>query len=304
MVDVAGQQHLVGVDVSVGGAHSRRVPMDDLQHFAVLEDQRTEAFGCAGLADAQVERVQVHVAGVLDRAVVEVALQQVAHLAAVEQADLVAHATVHRLFVILAQAGHVRGFVRGVQVAVLEVAGDAVFFHALPDDLVPAPAQVPDEIIDFITDGAAHLFAHGFIARQAAGDLAAIAPGGTPADLVAFDDGDLQAFFRQLDGGGHAGEAAADDHHVNPVPALQRRVIGVLVEGGGVVGIATLSHVGVQAELGETNAGQVSTVIVGAGLLAKRPAHPALEVTDTPLSRASPLPQVLCMAEQGSRGPG
>jgi hypothetical protein len=39
-----------------------------------------------------------------------------------------------------------------VQVAVLEVAGDAVFRHALPDDLVPAPAQVPDEVVDVIAE--------------------------------------------------------------------------------------------------------------------------------------------------------
>ncbi|MCY1363473.1 hypothetical protein D9M69_502380 [compost metagenome] len=184
--------------------------------------------------------MQVHVAGVLDRAVVEVALQQIAHLVAVEQADLVAHATVHRLFVILAQAGHVRGFVCGVQVAVLEVAGDAVFFHALPDDLVPAPAQVPDEIIDFITNGAAHLFAHGFIARQAAGDLAAIAPGGAPADLVGLDDGYLVAAFGQFHGAGYAGEAAADDGDVDADAPLQARVVGFLVERGAVIGGAAL----------------------------------------------------------------
>ncbi|MNQ37083.1 hypothetical protein D3C85_506170 [compost metagenome] len=110
---------------------------------------------------------------------------------------------------------------------------------------MPAPAQVPDEIIDFITNGAAHLFAHGFIARQAAGDLAAVAPGGAPADLVAFDDGDFQAFFGEFDSGGDAGEAAADDHHVDLVPALQGRVVGVLVKGGGVVGIAAFGHVSV-----------------------------------------------------------
>jgi hypothetical protein len=34
---------------------------------------------------------------------------------------------------------------------------------------VPAPAQVPDEIVDFIADGPAHLFAHGLVTRQAAG---------------------------------------------------------------------------------------------------------------------------------------
>ncbi|MNM71052.1 hypothetical protein D3C81_827040 [compost metagenome] len=287
MIDVAGQQHLIGVDAAMGGAHPRRVAMDDLQHFAVFEDQRTETFRRPRFADAQVERVQVHVAGVLDRAVVEVALQQVAHLAAVEQADLIAHAAPHGFVVILAQILHVARLVSSMQVAVLEVAGDAVFLDPLLDDLVSAPAQVPDEIVDFLADGAAHLLAHGFIAREAAGDLATVAPGGAPADFFAFNDGDFQAFFRQLDGGGDAGETAADDHHVDAVLALQGRVIGVLVEGGGVVGIAALlGHGFVQAKGSEADA-----LPVGASLLAMGAAHPAHAVSDTPLSRASPLPQ-------------
>ncbi|MNL36202.1 hypothetical protein D3C87_1582720 [compost metagenome] len=196
----------------------------------------------------------MHVAGVLDRAVVEVALQQVAHLAAVEQADFIRHATPYGFVVILAQALHVAGLVSGVQMAVFEIAGDAVFFDALLDDLVTAPAQVPDEVVDFLAEGAAHLFAHCFIARQAPGDLATVAPGGAPADFMAFDDGDFQAFFRELDSGGDAGNTAADDHHVDPVLALQGRVIGVLVEGGGVVGIAALlGHGFVQAKIGRNS---------------------------------------------------
>ncbi|MNO80616.1 hypothetical protein D3C76_718280 [compost metagenome] len=96
-------------------------------------------------------------------------MQQVAHLAAVEQADVVAHATAQRFVVVLAQTVHVHRFVRGVQVTVLEVAGDAVFLHPLLDDLVPAPAQVPDEVIDVFAQGAAHLCAHRFFTREAAG---------------------------------------------------------------------------------------------------------------------------------------
>lgn len=75
--------------------------------------------------------------------------------------------------------------------------------------------------------------------------MSAVTPGGAPADLVAFDDGDFQAFFGQFDGGGDAGETTADDYHVDLVPALQDRVVGVLVEGGGVVGIAAFGHVSV-----------------------------------------------------------
>ncbi|MNS91277.1 hypothetical protein D3C72_1253590 [compost metagenome] len=126
-----------------------------------------------------------------------------------------------------------------------EIALNAVLVDALLDDFMSAPAQVPDEIIDLVAEFRAHLFAHRTIAGKAAGDLSAVAPGGAPADLVAFDDGDFQAFFGEFDSGGDAGEAAADDHHVDLVPALQGRVVGVLVKGGGVVGIAAFGHVSV-----------------------------------------------------------
>lgn len=59
--------------------------------------------------------------------------------------------------------------------------------------------------------------------------MAAITASGAPADLVAFDDGNFQAFFGEFYGSGDAGETAADDHHVDLVPPLQGRVVGVLV---------------------------------------------------------------------------
>ncbi len=94
----------------------------------------------------------MHVARVLDCAVVEVALQQVAHLTAVEQADFVAEAATHGFLVIIAQTGHVARLVSRVQMTVFEVALNAVLLDPLPDDLMPAPAQVPDEIVDFIAE--------------------------------------------------------------------------------------------------------------------------------------------------------
>jgi hypothetical protein len=254
VIDVAGEHHLIGIDLAVSRAHTRRSAVNDLQHFAVFEDQRTETFRRPRFTDAQVERVQMHVAGVLDCAVIELALQQVAHLAAVEQADLIAQPAAHGFFIIVAQSSHVAGFVGRVQMTVFEVALDAVFLDALLDDFMPAPAQVPDEIVDVIAEFRAHLFAHRAVAGEAAGDLAAIAPGGAPADLVAFDDGDFQAFFGEFKGRGDAGKAAADDHHVNLVPTLQRRVVGVLVEGGGVVGIAAFGHVSVHTKFGNQSA--------------------------------------------------
>lgn len=250
VVDVAGQQHLLGVDPALGGDHCRVFAVDDLQHFAVLENQCPQAFGGPGFAEAQIQRVQVQVAGVLDGAVVEVAFQQAAHLGPVQQADFVAHAAAQRFFVIGAQARQVAGLVGRVQMTVLEVAGDGVFFHPLLDDPVSAPAQVPDEIIDLVAQFAAHLLAHGRIAGKAAGDLATVAPGGAPADLVAFDDGDFQAALGQFHRAGNAGEAAADDHHIHLMAALQGRVVGFLIQGGAVVAGAALGCRGPRIEGG------------------------------------------------------
>ncbi|MCY1430867.1 hypothetical protein D9M71_468240 [compost metagenome] len=246
MVDVAGQQHLLGVDPATAGDHRRAVAVDDVLHFGMLEDQRAQAGGGLGFADAQVERVQVHVAGVLDGADVEVGGQVLAHAGGVQQGHFVAHASAHRFFIGSLQLVHVRGLHRRMQVAALEVAVDAIARHTLLDHLVPAPAQVPDEIVDLGTQAVAHLRAHGFVARQAAGDLAAIAPAGAPADAVGFDDGHLQATLGQFHGAGHAGEAAADDGHIHLHRALELRVLGVVVEGGAVIGRRALRRAFVQ----------------------------------------------------------
>ncbi|MNH31064.1 hypothetical protein D3C79_913970 [compost metagenome] len=124
----------------------------------------------------------------------------------------------------------------------LEVAGDAVFLHPLLDDLVPAPAQVPDEVIHFTAQAVAHLRAHGFVAREAAGDLAAVAAAGAPADAVGFHHRHFQAALGQLHGGGYAGETAADNGYVDLHGALELRVLRVVVEGGTVVGRRALGR--------------------------------------------------------------
>ena len=180
------------------------------------------------------------------RAQVQRALQVLGHAIAVQQLYLLAHAAPPGLGFECAQLVHVRGLHGRVQVAALEVAVDVVACHALLDHLVPAPAQVPDEVIDLGTQAVAHLRAHGFVARQAAGDLAAVAPAGTPADAVGFDDGHLQATLGQLHRRGHAGETAADDRHIHLYRALELRVLGVVVEGGAVVGRRALRRSFVQ----------------------------------------------------------
>ncbi len=184
--------------------------------------------------------MQVQVAQVLQRAQVQRAVQVLAHRLAVEHLHLLAHAAPLGFVGEGLQFGHVRRLHGRVQVAVLEVAVDGIAFDPLLDDVVAAKAQLPDEIVHVIAQALAHLFAHGLVTRQAAGDLAAVAPAGAPADTVGFDDGHLQAALGQFHRAGHAGEAATDDHHVDLDRALQGRVLGGVVQAGGVVGGAAL----------------------------------------------------------------
>src|SRR5471032_2903448 len=184
--------------------------------------------------------MHVQVARVFQRTEVQRAVQMLTHSGLIEQTDLIAHAAPLYLVVESTQFAQVRGLHRRVQVAVLEVAVNGVRIHALLDDLVTTPAQVPDEVVHLRAKAVAHLPAHGLIARQAAGDLPTIAPTGAPADPVGFDNRDLEPAFSQLDGTGNAGEAAADNHHVNADLALQGRVLGSVVEAGGVIRSAAL----------------------------------------------------------------
>ncbi|MND45433.1 hypothetical protein D3C80_362920 [compost metagenome] len=199
----------------------------------------------ARFAQAQVEWVQVQVAQVLQGTKVQRALQVLGHGLLVQQLHLVAHAPTLRLRFEGLQLTHMRGLHRRMQVTALEVAGDAVALDPLFDNLMPAPAQMPDEVIDVFTKFFTHLFAHGFVAREATGDLAAVTPAGAPTNPVGLDDGDLQAAFGQLDGAGHPGKTTADDRDVNLDRAFERRVLGGVVEAGGVVGGTALSSAGI-----------------------------------------------------------
>lgn len=197
MIHITGQHYLARFDPAMGSDHCRARAVNDVQHLGILEDQCTQAVGRTGFTQAQVERVQVQVAQVFQCAQVQRALQVIGHCRTVQQLHLLAHATAAGLGLEGAQFVHVRRFHCRMQVAALEVAVDAIARHALLDHLMSAPAQVPDEVVDFATQVVAHLRAHGLITRQAAGDLATIAPAGTPADAVGFDDGHLQATLGQ-----------------------------------------------------------------------------------------------------------
>ncbi len=122
-----------------------------------------------------------------------------------------------------------------MQVAKFQVTINLVFFHPALDDLVPAPAQIPDEVVHPFAELFGHLFAHGLIAGQAARNLAAVTTGGTPGHFLGLDNCDFQTPFCQFKGGIDAGKSAAHDGNIDPVVAFEFGVITVLIDGSGIV---------------------------------------------------------------------
>lgn len=60
--------------------------MNDFQHFTIFEYQHAKTIRRSGFANAQVQRVQMHIAHVFDCAVIEITVQQISCLIEVSRA--------------------------------------------------------------------------------------------------------------------------------------------------------------------------------------------------------------------------
>ena len=107
-----------------------------------------------------------------------------------------------------------------------------------------APDAVADELLCRLAELPELLCPCGTEARHERGrahavagiDLPAIAPRGAPADALGLEQRHLVAALGQLQSGREAGEAAADDGDVDGKAARQRRALGPLVGGRGIIG--------------------------------------------------------------------
>ena len=108
-----------------------------------------------------------------------------------------------------------------IAVAEAEVGVDVIFLDALADN---AGAEVAD-FEDGFQPGRANVALDLLqIVADAGHHLAAVAPGTAVAQIAAFENGDVgDALLSQLQRGVDAGEAAADDHHVDVQILFQRR---------------------------------------------------------------------------------
>lgn len=121
-----------------------------------------------------------------------------------------------------------------IAIAEAEVGVDIIFLDALADN---AGAEVAD-FEDGFQPGRANVALDLLqIVADAGHHLAAVAPGAAVAQIAAFENGDVgDALLRQLQRGVDAGEAAADDHHVDVQILFQRREAQIVFFGRRVVG--------------------------------------------------------------------
>ena len=98
------------------------------------------------------------------------------------------------------------------------MAVDCMFFDQGEHQIRPA-AGCPDDFRSEV------LFQLVRIVFQAGDDLPAVPPGSAPARLMGFQDQRLDAGFRQMQRGRQPGEAAAHDHDIGLMHALQPGIV-------------------------------------------------------------------------------
>ncbi|MNI32746.1 hypothetical protein D3C73_866680 [compost metagenome] len=121
-----------------------------------------------------------------------------------------------------------------VAVAKAKISIDLVFFDTFANDpgaeiadfedgFQPGRADVTFDLLQIVADAGHH--------------LPAVASGAAVAQMAAFQNSDIgDAPFRQLQRGVDAGEATADDHHVNVQIFFQRREAQIVLFGCRVIG--------------------------------------------------------------------
>ena len=220
--------------------------MLDIDDRRALEDRHALLGRCPRLAPHQIEWVQMQVGIVAQRAVIQRRIQQVAQRVFFDPVHDIAHAARLGGIAIGLERGHVARLPGRLQMAVLEIAGDAVACHALFDNALAAPAQIPYERLDVAAGHTVQVFLQPGLAGQAAGDLAAVAPGRAPADTMRLEQSHVVAALGQLQRGCHAGEAAPDHGHIDPAIFCQRHIRSRLDNRGRVIragiGGRALSH--------------------------------------------------------------
>ena len=188
---------------------------------------------CPCFADAKIERVQVPIA-VTDKAADEsVGTQHPAGFFTAPQFVLIRMIMPFHPGGVLFQVSHVPRLQGGFDEAIFQITFDAILRHPVMDDVIAAPAQVPQHVGDAV----AVFLLYFREPVDAVDQLSAVAPGCAPADTVRFHQRHRETPFSQRQRSCNPGKTGPDDADIHRDTALEHRIIRDLVDGRGEIGI-------------------------------------------------------------------
>ena len=223
---VAGDRALFGAD------HRARGMGVDRDHGRHLVDHPAIGLDRRRLAEREVQRVDMAAGGVEKPALVELRADVIAQGRLVEH-HLVVDAEALPVLLPRLQLAHMRGRDRGEDVALLQVAIDAVARDPLADDLAALLHEAGHECRGVAAIALLDGRERGV---EPVDDLAAIAPRSAPADPRAFEHGDAVALLGEVQRRRQAAIARADDADLGVMIAREHRALRRGVGRGGVVG--------------------------------------------------------------------
>src|SRR6056297_174800 len=231
-VGVAGDHHEVGGDAPALRVHDRPVARLDAQDGRALEHARTGLGGGAGLAETEIQWMEVAVALVQYAADVALGADHLREALLRDDLDLVRIARGVFLGGGIAEVAQLAPLHRDVDVAEPQIAVDAVALHALDDDVTALEPHLRGNAGRPVSETLADLGRLG----EAVDEVAAVAPARAPADAARLQQHHPVAAFGEFQRGGQAGETAADDGHVGALGALERGIVRASLRRRGVVG--------------------------------------------------------------------
>ncbi len=211
--------------------------MADIEDFRVLEYLDPKPARHIRFAEAEVQGMDMHVAAVDETGGIKIGADDIAHGLAIDHLDLVAHAARNGHLIERLQLWNVRRLPGGLHVAEFQVAADAVFFDAIADDPLSAPAQVPDEVLRL---GPSVLPNCLSIALSPESEPVICPPLrlDAPQPMTLASSSATETPRSRVPPPLHAREAAADDGDVDLDPLVEPREGRNLVAGRGIVGVA------------------------------------------------------------------
>ena len=189
----------------------------------VLEDPHARGFRRRGQASRVVQRMKMSAARVVESRAVALRREQRLHFGAFQESQLPIAVAILQLPLLRQQVRALPLLDRDVHLAPVQVAIDRVPLDAIADQPQTLDGDVPHPpgILE------ADLLLELVLAAGIAGDrLAAAATGGAVADPLRFEEDDPVTALGEMQGGGAAGDAAADHADVRLDLAGERGPVG------------------------------------------------------------------------------